>query len=361
MGLRDQLFAEGPRCSPRPAGATRSSRRRWSARGVVGRDLGLRHLRRLRPRVPRRDRARRPHRRPAPAPRDGRIEFPRRGRDDAARSRAAANPWGKAQTERADWAEGLDVRILSRVSRTRGPLLGRLRRLLRRARTRDRPVDREAAAAAGVDFAILGPSECCTGDPARRAGNEYTYQSYAQQNIETLNATGVTRIVARCPHCYNTLSNEYPDFGGLYEVVHHTELLAELVERRAARAGRRHGGDHLPRLVLPGPPQRRARRPARAGLARSGGRSRWPQWQARLLLRRRRRAHVDGGAGSAINEERAREAVGTGASTLAVACPFCTVMLDDGVRQVGGDMRVADVATLACRGARATSRNGEQE
>jgi len=83
--------------------------------------------------------------------------------------------------------------------------------------------------AAGVDFAILGPREACTGDPARRMGDEYTYQRLAGQNVATLNESGIKRIVTTCPHCFNTIRNEYPDFGGRYEVVHHTEFLAELV------------------------------------------------------------------------------------------------------------------------------------
>ena len=80
-----------------------------------------------------------------------------------------------------------------------------------------------------MDFAILGPRESCTGDPARRMGNEYLFQAHAEQNVSTLNEAGVTKIVASCPHCFNTLGNEYRDFGGSYEVMHHTELLASLV------------------------------------------------------------------------------------------------------------------------------------
>ena len=92
---------------------------------------------------------------------------------------------------------------------------------------------------AGVDFAILGPREACTRDPARRMGNEYVFQAYAEQNVTTLNEQGVTKIVASCPHCFNTLANEYPDFGGAYEVVHHSELLAQLVRegRLTPKAG----------------------------------------------------------------------------------------------------------------------------
>ena len=92
---------------------------------------------------------------------------------------------------------------------------------------------------AGVDFAILGPREACTGDPARRMGNEYVFQAYAEQNVATLNEPGVTKIVASCPHCFNTLANEYPDFGGAYEVVHHTRAPRRAGARRPARADRR--------------------------------------------------------------------------------------------------------------------------
>ena len=187
--------------------------------------------------------------------------------------------------------------------------------------------------AAGVDFAILGPAEACNGDPARRMGNEYVFQAYAEQNVETLNEAGVRRIVASCPHCFNTLANEYPDFGGRYEVVHHTELLAELVREGRLSPAARRADDHLPRLLLPGPPQRRARAAARA---RGGGRrsrSRWTRSGGRTFCCGAGGAHMwMEERAKPINEERVREAAATGADTLAVACPFCTVMLDDGVR-----------------------------
>ena len=143
----------------------------------------------------------------------------------------ASNPWGKPQAERAAWAEGLDVRVLQPGSRSpellywvgcAGSFDERARdgvvataRLLRRA---------------GFDVGILGPREACTGDPARRMGNEYLFQTLAEQNIRTLDEAGARTIVTSCPHCFNTLANEYPDFGGRYDVVHHTELLAELVQ-----------------------------------------------------------------------------------------------------------------------------------
>ena len=154
------------------------------------------------------------------------------------------------------------------------------------------------------------------------------------------------KIVASCPHCFNTLANEYPDFGGNYEVVHHTELLAELLqeagcspwrERRRSptttpviwpattTSSRRHARSS-PRI---GKPLEMARHGKRTFCCGAGGAHMWMEER-----------------GNQINEERAREAAATGAGTLAVACPFCTVMLDDGVRQNGADMRVADVATL---------------
>ena len=157
----------------------------------------------------------------------------------------------------------------------------------------------------------------------------------------------MTKIVASCPHCFNTLANEYPDFGGRYEVVHHTELLAELVREGRLVAGRGRADDHLPRLLLPGPPQRRAR-PSRASWSRrSAGRSRWSGSGKRTFCCGAGGAHMwMEERGRPINEERVREAAETGAETLAVACPFCTVMLDDGVRTSGQQLRVADVATL---------------
>src|SRR5204862_13786 len=118
--------------------------------------------------------------------------------------------------------------------------------------------------AAGVDFAILGPRESCTGDPARRMGNEYVFQAFAAENVETLNDAGVTKIVASCPHCFHTLANEYPDFGGRYEVMHHTELLADLVRngRLAATAGAA-GTTHHDPFYLPRPTTRTSSRIAR--------------------------------------------------------------------------------------------------
>jgi Fe-S oxidoreductase len=258
-----------------------------------------------------------------------------------------SNPWGKPQTERASWAEGLGVRVLEPGDPPPEVLywVGCAAAYDERARTSAISTTK-LLLAAGLDVAILGPRESCTGDPARRAGNEYVFQSFAQANVETLNEARVTKIVASCPHCFNTLANEYPDFGGRYEVVHHSELFAELVRdgRLSPVAGKStityHDSCYLARhndvLAAPrelvgriGRPLEMARSGKRTFCCGAGGAHMWMEER-----------------GSQINEERAREAAATGADTLAVACPFCAVMLDDGVRQTGGEMRVADVSTL---------------
>jgi Fe-S oxidoreductase len=259
----------------------------------------------------------------------------------------ASNPWGKPQTERADWAERLGVKVLEPGDPAPEVLywVGCAASFDERARTAAESTAK-LLQAANIDFAVLGPREACTGDPARRMGNEYLFQAYAEQNVGTLNESGVKKVVASCPHCFNTLRNEYPDFGGDYEVVHHSELLAELVRdgrlepKADGRAITYHDSCYLARHndVLEGPrdlvasvgePVEMQRSGKRTFCCGAGGAHMWMEERA-----------------GKINEERAREAAETGADTLAVACPFCTVMLDDGVRQRGDDMRVVDVATL---------------
>jgi Fe-S oxidoreductase len=259
----------------------------------------------------------------------------------------ASNPWGKPQTERADWAERLGVRVLEPGEPAPEILywVGCAASFDERARTAAESTVK-LLKAAGVDFAILGPRESCTGDPARRMGNEYLFQAYAEQNVATLNEAGVTRVVASCPHCFNTIRNEYPDFGGDYEVVHHTELLAQLVrEGRLQPDGddrrityhdscylARHNdvlGDPRELVATVGEPIEMKNSGKRTFCCGAGGSHMWMEER-----------------GGKINEERARQAAETGADTLAVACPFCTVMLDDGVRQRGDELRVVDVSTL---------------
>jgi Fe-S oxidoreductase len=260
----------------------------------------------------------------------------------------ASNPWGRAQSERAEWASELGVRVLEPGDPAPEYLywVGCAASFDERAR-----IGAESTAkllmAAGVDFAILGPRESCTGDPARRIGNEYVFQAFAEQNVAELNDAGVTKIVASCPHCFNTLANEYPDFGGRYEVIHHSELLASLVRDGRLAPARSEGLSvtyhdscylarhndvvRAPREVLSAitDPIEMERSGKRTFCCGAGGSHMWMEER-----------------GKPINEARVREAAATGADTLAVACPFCTVMLGDGVQSADVDLRVVDVATL---------------
>ena len=265
----------------------------------------------------------------------------------------SSNPWGRAQSERADWAAELGVRVLAPGDPPPEVLywVGCAASFDERAR-RGAESTAKLLAAAGVDFAILGPRESCTGDPARRMGNEYVFQEAARSNVETLGESGVTKIVASCPHCFNTLANEYPDFGGHYQVLHHTELLAQLLRdgrlaagpgADGAAAGRRityHDSCYLARhndvlaqprelVAAAGTPVEMARSGRGTFCCGAGGAHMWMEERA-----------------GQINEARVHEAAATGADTLAVACPFCTVMLDDGVQSTGEQLNVVDVATL---------------
>jgi Fe-S oxidoreductase len=260
----------------------------------------------------------------------------------------SSNPWGHPQSERAQWAADLGVTILEPGDPAPEYLywVGCASSFDERAR-RTAESTAKLLQRAGVQFAMLGPREACTGDPARRIGNEYVFQAFAQQNIETLNEAGVRKIIANCPHCFNTLANEYPDFGGHYEVVHHSELLARLVAEGRLAPTRQEGlqityhdscylARHNDVLAAPreligavGEPVEMARAGKQTFCCGAGGAHMWMEER-----------------GTPINAERVREAAGTGAGTLAVACPFCTVMLDDGVQSEGAQLRVVDVATL---------------
>jgi Fe-S oxidoreductase len=260
----------------------------------------------------------------------------------------ASNPWGKAQSERADWAADLGVRVLEPGDPAPDYLywVGCASSFDERARG-TAVSTAKLLQMAGVDFAILGPREACTGDPARRIGNEYVFQAFAEQNVATLNEAGVTKIIANCPHCFNTLGNEYPDFGGRYEVIHHSDLLSSLVRdgRLSPQRSERlsityHDSCYLARhndvlaeprelVAAVGQPVEMERSGKRTFCCGAGGAHMWMEER-----------------GKPINAERVRQAAETGADTLAVACPFCTVMLDDGVQSSGDELRVVDVATL---------------
>jgi heterodisulfide reductase subunit D len=204
---------------------------------------------------------------------------------------------------------------------------------------------------AGVSFAVLGPEERCTGDPARRTGNEFHYDMLARANIETLDRYGITRIVTHCPHCLHTMGNDYPQLGGRYRVIHHTQFVRELIEtgRLELQApleelvtfhdpcylGRYNGVFEAPRQVLVQLTRRTIemkRSRERSFCCGAGG----------------GHAFFEDRAGGKVNENRAREALDTGASTLCTACPFCLSMMEDGIPGASPDsgMKVRDLVEL---------------
>ncbi|HEX9123645.1 MAG TPA: (Fe-S)-binding protein [Actinomycetota bacterium] len=266
----------------------------------------------------------------------------------------AGNPWGEPQADRAAWADGLDVPVLRQDEPAPEYLywVGCAGSFDDRAKKVSQAVA-SLLALAGVSFAILGPRELCTGDPARRMGNEYLFQTMAEQNVGTLSGAGVTKIVANCPHCFNILLNEYPDYGGRFEVVHHTQLLRELVAQGRLRPttqvrmlltyhdpcylGRHNEVYVAPRRLLetvPGVSTVEMPRHGPRGLCCGAG-------GARMWMEER--------IGKRINHERVDEATSTGADTIGVACPYCLVMLDDGARARGDATQVADVAQILAR------------
>ncbi len=265
-----------------------------------------------------------------------------------------ANPWGVPQSERAAWADGLDVRVVAEGEHAPEYLywVGCAGAFDDRAKAISRAVV-QLLQRAEVSFAILGPRERCTGDPARRIGNEYLFQTLAAQNVATMSGASVTKIVANCPHCFNTLRNEYPDYGGRFQVLHHTQLIDQLIREGRLRLGAstselvayhdpcylgRHNDVYRdPRSILDHVPGIRTvempRHAERALCCGAGG--------ARMWMEER--------IGKRINQERMDEAASTGADTVGVACPYCLIMLDDGARARGDDVRVLDVAQVVAR------------
>jgi Fe-S oxidoreductase len=207
----------------------------------------------------------------------------------------------------------------------------------------------------GIKFAILGKEEACTGDPARRAGNEFLFQMMAYQNIEVLNGYGIKKIVTTCPHCFNTLKNEYPELGGNYEVIHHTTLLQELINE--GRIKMKEGGEFKGKKIS----YHDSCYLGRANDIYEAPRKVLEALDAELVEMKRCKSNgLCCGAGGSqmfkedepgdkrINIERADEALETGASFIAAACPFCNTMLTDGVknREKENEVGVLDVAEM---------------
>jgi Fe-S oxidoreductase/nitrate reductase gamma subunit len=262
------------------------------------------------------------------------------------------NPWGLPGAQRLDWAKDLNVTLASEDD-GRDVLfwVGCAGAFEPRAQKTIRAIA-QLLEMAGVKFSVLGPKERCTGDPARRMGDEFLFQQLAEANVATLNGIRAKTIVTQCPHCFHTLKNEYPQFGGEYEVLHHTQLLSRLV--------------HEGRLKLPKGYADRVAYHDPCWLARVNGITEAPRelledaLTAPLLEAERRESKTfccGAGGGRMWMEEdrsqrpgvnRAQELLATGAKTVAVGCPFCKVMVGDSVAQVGGDNPppVIDVAEI---------------
>ena len=280
----------------------------------------------------------------------------------------SGNPWGQPRTARLDWAKDLPFEVPTAAALAAEGRLDEIEVLYwvgcaAAFDERNRRVARAFATcldAAGVRFAILGQEESCTGDPARRMGNDYVYQILAAGNVATLDRYGMgsRTIVTACPHCFNTIGNEYGQLGGHYRIVHHSQYLAELLESGRLRTWdadgrtravtyhdscylvRYNGVAASPRDVLGSVPGLELREMERSGrdtfCCGAGGGRMW----------------MEETRGTRINAERTRQAVATGADTLATGCPFCMTMLKDGLADAGrgvgteSPIESADIAEL---------------
>lgn len=207
----------------------------------------------------------------------------------------------------------------------------------------------------GVNFAVLGPEETCTGDPARRAGNEFLFQMQAMANIQVLNGYEIQKIVTACPHCFNTLKNEYPELGGNYDVIHHSQFLQELINE--GKVELKGGGEFKGRKIT----YHDSCFLGRANNVYSAPRAVLEALDAELVeMKRCKTKGLCCGAGGAqmfkdaepgnkeVNIERTEEALETNADTIAVACPFCMTMMADGVKnkEKEDSVKVKDLAEL---------------
>jgi Fe-S oxidoreductase len=265
----------------------------------------------------------------------------------------AANPWNVAADSRLDWAKGLNVQTIEQNPEPE------LLWWVGCAPSTDARAQKTAQAfakilnASGVNYAVLGKMERCTGDSARRSGNEALFFELATGNVEMLNEVKPKRIVATCPHCLHTLKNEYPAFGGNYEVIHHTQLIDELmtqgkiqVENKQSNVtfhdpcylGRHNNIYDAPRTALEKTGATITELPrsrTQSFCCGAGGAQMWKE--------------EEHGAQS-VNINRFKEAAATGQDTLAVGCPFCMVMMTDAARAEKSEMQVKDVAEIVAEG-----------
>jgi Fe-S oxidoreductase len=285
-----------------------------------------------------------------------------------------ANPWGQPPAARTDWTKGLPFEVPTVASLAAEGRLDQVEVLYwvgcaAAFDERNKKVARSFATclnAAGVRFAILGQEESCTGDPARRMGNEYVWQILASGNVETLNryAMGGRTIVTACPHCFNTIGNEYGQLGGRFRVVHHSVFLQGLLRDGRLRVAddgaagsvtfhdscymaRYNGVIAAPRDVLGAVPGLDLREMEKSGKSTfccgAGGGRMW----------------MEETRGTRINAERTRQALETGASTVATSCPFCMVMMKDGLADAAaGSVTARDIAEVLAGSLAATQPGG---
>lgn len=261
------------------------------------------------------------------------------------------NPWGIGATSREDWAQGHDVPTVEENPEFEYLWFVGCAGSFDERQKKVSQALAKVLNAAGVNYAILGNAETCNGDSARRMGNEYLFQMLAEQNIETFKAHSVKKVFSQCPHCFNVIKNEYPQFGGKYEVLHHTQLIEQLLEDKrieldgafeelvtyhdACYLGRHNNEYKAPRKTLqqvPGLQVVEMERSERQSFCCGAGGGR--MWMEETL-------------GTRINQNRVQEALGTGAKTIAANCPFCITMLGDGVSELGVEgVEVKDVAEI---------------
>jgi Fe-S oxidoreductase/nitrate reductase gamma subunit len=261
-----------------------------------------------------------------------------------------ANPWGLPATARADWAKGLEVKLLADHPNAEYLFFVGCAGAFEPRNQKIAQSLVKVLQHAGVSFAILGEEETCTGDPARRIGHEYIFQLLAQQLVETLNSYKVKRIITICPHCYNTLKHEFPQFGGNYEVFHHTQFIARLLREgrlklkrelslRAAYhdscyLGRHNDIYNEPRTILKGLPGVRLvelkARLDRATCCGGGGGLLW----------------LEEPQGKRVNELRISQVMRVNPDVLVSACPFCMTMFEDGIAAKGASFVARDLAEL---------------
>ncbi|MCA9028144.1 MAG: 4Fe-4S dicluster domain-containing protein [Planctomycetaceae bacterium] len=280
------------------------------------------------------------------------AEFPQQMQDAVSSLEERGHPFKGTQLSRVDWAAGMDFPTIEDIESPEvllwvgcgGALVDRNQRSTRALAN--------LLKKANVKFAILGREETCTGDPARRIGNEFLFETLATQNIETLKTHNIKHVLTSCPHCFNTFRNEYPKLGGEFEVMHHTTYLAKLIgegrlklDAQAAQKivfhdpcylGRHNGITDAPRKLLQqvsSQPLAEMEMHGRQSFCCGGGGG---------------MSFVDEPADQRVNQERARQALATDAETVAVGCPFCTTMMEDGINTLKGDRKinVQDIAEV---------------